>query len=133
MVAMGALLAVTPVLAHHAPQAEFDLLATPRIVTGVFHKLEWTNPHPYMYLVTKDAAGKEVRWTFELDGIQKMRKAGFDRTFVKWGDVVTAEYWPARDGTDHGYLKKLTLPNGHSYELVFTLDLKKALAGGNVE
>jgi hypothetical protein len=124
--AVGALLAGTPLLAHHAPQAEFDLLAAPRTVTGVFDRLEWTNPHPYMYLRAKDAAGKEQRWTFELDGIQKMRKAGFDRTFVKWGDVVICEYWPARDGTDHGYLKKLTLPNGHTYELVFTQDLQKA-------
>ncbi len=132
MLAVGALVIGTlPLVAHHAPQAEFDLVAAPRSVTGTFNKLEWTNPHPFMYLVKKDASGKEVRWSFEMDGIQRMRKAGFERTFLKWGDAVVVEYWPARDGTNHGYVKKLTLPDGRTYELVFTQDLK-GLQNGEV-
>jgi len=127
ILAAGALLASNIALfAHHSPQGEFDLFTT-KSITGTFNKLEWTNPHPYLHLLVKDAkTGEEIRWDFETDGIQNVKKKGFDRTFLKWGDTLSIEYFPSRDGTHHGYIKKLTLPDGRIYELFYTKDIETA-------
>ncbi len=49
--------------AHHAYTAEFDT-TKPIKLTGVLTKLEWTNPHIWLYLDVKDENGKITNWGF---------------------------------------------------------------------
>ena len=44
-------------LAHHSFNAEFDEKATIKL-TGPVTKVEWFNPHIWVYLDVKDAEGK---------------------------------------------------------------------------
>ena len=44
-------------LAHHSVQAEFDINKTITVV-GTVVKVEWINPHSYLTVESKDAAGK---------------------------------------------------------------------------
>jgi len=115
---LGLLAAVTA-WAHHSVQAQFDL-DKPFSVTGVVTKVEWINPHSYLYLDSKDDSGKVTHWAFEMAGPGALRKAGLsraDRGGLKAGDTVTVDGVRAKDGTDSGLIKDLKLPDGR----VFTI------------
>ena len=60
----GMLLSAAPVMAHHAFSAEFDA-KKPVTIRGFVTKVEWTNPHVWVYLDVKDEAGKVTTWAFE--------------------------------------------------------------------
>ena len=110
-----------PVLAtaHHSVQAEFDM-KKPVTITGVVTKIEWINPHSYLYLDVKDDAGKVKKWSFEMAGPGGLRRAGMsrsDRGGIKPGDTVTVDGIMAKDDTDFGLLKDIKLPDGR----VFTI------------
>jgi len=53
---IGMLLSAAPIIAHHAFTAEFDA-SKPVTIRGFVTKVEWTNPHVWVYLDVKDQAG----------------------------------------------------------------------------
>src|SRR5437879_9601025 len=115
--ALAALALAAPVWAHHSVQAEFDL-DKPFNVSGVVTKVEWINPHSYLFLDVKDATGKVKHWAFEMAGPGALRKAGLsraDRGGLKAGDVVTVNGVLAKDGSDLGLLKDIKLPDGRVF------------------
>jgi hypothetical protein len=58
-------LAAAPVPAHHSFAAEFDV-ARPLTLTGSITKIEWTNPHAWLYIEVKDDEGNVRPWAMEL-------------------------------------------------------------------
>ena len=88
---VGLLMAGTFLSAHHSVQAEFDL-NKPLTMTGVVTKVEWINPHSYLYLDVKDDSGNTKHWAFEMAGPGALRRAGLsraDRGGLKAGDTIT--------------------------------------------
>lgn len=117
--AVLSLMTVPSAWAHHSVQAEFDL-DKPVTVTGTVAKVEWINPHSYLYLDTKDPSGKVTHWAFEMAGPGALRKAGLsraDRGGMKPGDTVTVDAVRAKDGSDSGLIKDIKMPDGR----VFTI------------
>lgn len=116
---IGLLLSGMPVSAHHSVQAEFDL-AKPLTMTGVVTKVEWINPHSYLYLDVKDDSGNVKHWAFEMAGPGALRRAGLsraDRGGLKAGDTITVNAVAAKDGTDAGLIKDVTLPDGRKFTI----------------
>jgi hypothetical protein len=116
---VGLLFASVPALAHHSVQAQFDL-NKPIKLTGVVTKVEWINPHSYLYLDVTDSGGKVKHWAFEMAGPGALRKAGLsraDRGGLKVGDTVGVDGVLAKDGTDSGLIKDLTLPDGRKFTI----------------
>jgi hypothetical protein len=108
---LGLLLSARPVSAHHAFAAEFD--ADKRIkVSGTVTKLEWTNPHAWLYIDGKDEAGKSVSWSFEMGSPNTLIRQGWKRTSLKEGDQVTVEGYAAKDGSNNANARSVTLPDG---------------------
>src|ERR1700720_3700366 len=111
---MGLLLLSVPALAHHSATAEFDSSKT-FTVKGTLTKLEWVNPHVYMYADVTDENGKVIPYSFETGPPGNLRRAGVVRTMFTVGEVVTIEAAVAKDGSKHlGLLKAVHFADGHT-------------------
>jgi Family of unknown function (DUF6152) len=97
--------------AHHSFAAEYDSKA-PLTLTGVVTKVEWTNPHTYVYIDVKDEAGKTVNWAFEGYPPNTLKRTGFDRDVVQAGTTITTTGWHARDNSHRAAGREITLPDG---------------------
>ncbi len=111
-----------PLLAHHSITAEFD---TSKSFTakGTLTKIEWVNPHAYIYMDAKDDKGVVTSYSFETGPPGNLRRAGVLRTMFAVGDAVTVDAFVAKDGTAHlGLVKAIHFADGRT--IVMGKDLK---------
>ena len=107
-----ALLAL-PLGAHHSISAEFDTSKT-FTVKGTLTKIEWVNPHSYLYLDSKDDKGAVVAYSIEAGPPGNLRRAGILKTMFTVGDVVTIDAYASKDGTKQlGLMRSITFADGH--------------------
>ncbi len=94
------LLAGTPALAHHSFAAEYDA-QKPITISGIVTKVDWINPHAYIYIETKDEAGKVSNFKIEMGPPYALTRGGWKRESVKIGDRITVEgAASAKDGSN---------------------------------
>jgi len=100
-------------LAHHT-YAMFDNSGT-RSVTGTIAKLEWKNPHVYIWMYVPSTAeqGKYDLYAFENGSPSVLSARGWTPTIIKAGDQITIEYWPLKDGRNGGHFEQATFADGH--------------------
>jgi len=103
--------AAAPLLAHHAFSAEFDQ-SKPIKMSGQITKLEWTNPHAWLFIDVKGADGKVVPWRFEMGAPNALLRAGWSRSDIKPGTAVTISGFLARAGGPVGNAFQVRLPDG---------------------
>ena len=108
VVAGGLLVAAKPIVAHHAFAAEFDA-NKPVKLTGTVTKVDWRNPHTWFFIDVTDETGKVANWGWELGSPNGLLRAGWTRTSMKIGDVVTVEGSAARDGSTIANAQTVTL------------------------
>src|SRR5215831_5124549 len=110
--AFAARLWTAPVLAHHSFGAEYDA-NKPLTLTGVVTKIEWSNPHCYLYVDVKDSAGKVANWKLEGYPPGVLSRNGWKKDItMKPGDTVTVTGWRARDGSNWGHSREVTFADG---------------------
>ena len=64
VVVLGLVMSALPLAAHHSFAAEFD--GSKQItLTGVVTKVDWVNPHAYIYVDVKGSDGTVVNWAIE--------------------------------------------------------------------
>jgi hypothetical protein len=94
--------------AHHSFSAEFDS-KKPVKFEGVVTKVEWTNPHVWIYVNVKDANGKVTNWGAELGPPHGLQGGGWRRDTLKIGDRVTVDGSLAKNGTSRLNARSITL------------------------
>jgi len=105
------LLAV-PLVAHHAFFAEFDP-AQQVTVSGTVTKVEWLNPHARFYVNVREQ-GVVRKWELELSSPNGLIRQGWDRTYLKAGDVVTVVGFRAKDGSRLAAARTIRFSDGRS-------------------
>lgn len=105
----GALWMTSSAQAHHAFAAQYDA-AKPITLTGKVTKVEWTNPHIYIYVdVPDEKGGAATNWAFEMGGPNALIRLGWTRNSLKPDDLVTVEGSLAKDGTHLANAKSVML------------------------
>jgi hypothetical protein len=78
-------------------------------LTGTVTKVEWRNPHAWFYIDVEDDDGNVANWGMELASPNLLMRKGWNRSSMKIGDVVTVEGFHARDGSNTGNARVVTL------------------------
>lgn len=96
-----------PLAAHHSLTAEFDL-DRPVKIEGTVAKVEWMNPHAWIYI---DVSRTE-QWAVEVGSPAELIRRGWHRTDLKQGDKVTIEAILAKKLPRTANARTIYLPNG---------------------
>ena len=80
-------------------------------LTGVVTKVEWTNPHVWIYFNVKDdKTGKVENWGAEFGPPHGLQRSGWRRDTVKLGEKVTVtEAALAKNGSKRVNARTITL------------------------
>lgn len=108
---IAALAAAAPAWAHHAFAAEFDV-NQPVKVHGTVTKLDWVNPHAWIYVDVKDAEGKVVNWRFELGPPNALFRLGWRKDAIPAGTEVDITGFRAKSTENAANGRSITLPDG---------------------
>ena len=111
MCALICIAAGAQVLAHHSAAAEYDVDKTVT-VQGVVTKIEWTNPHVYVYVDVKDANGRNVNWSLEGASPIGLYRDGVHKDALKVGDSITVVGHPARTVEHLAEMETVVLADG---------------------
>ena len=102
LIAAASLLLLTArtVTAHHSFDAEYDTKKITNI-TGYVTKVDWANPHAFVFIDSKDESGTVRNYRVEMGPPYALVRGGWKRDTVKVGDKVTVEGAAlAKDGSD---------------------------------
>jgi len=101
---------VAPVEAHHS-FAMFDK-NKPMTIKGVVTRIEWTNPHAYLYVETTGEQGRKQLYALECSSPNELARWGWKRNTLKVGESVTLGMFPVRDGRPAGLVFSVKKADG---------------------
>lgn len=110
--AIGLLLAIASVSAHHSFAAEYDG-EKPVTLSGVVSRIEWTNPHIHFFVDVKDMNGGVTQWRFEGYPPNMLVRQGWKKDVtMKPGDAITVFAWRARVEPNVAHAREVTFADG---------------------
>ena len=112
------MLAGATVSTHHSVSGQFD--TTKKVtITGVIMRIDWVNPHIYVFVDGKDESGAAAEWALETVPTAMARKAKLTKEMMagKQGETVTVVGNPARNGRKSAWINRITYSDGHFFQL----------------
>jgi hypothetical protein len=108
---------VPGVWAHHSLSGQFDVAKSFEIV-GTVSRVDWVNPHTYIFVDAKAADGTAMIYKLESLPVAMMRKAGLSKQRLMGdGKPVRISAHPARNGTPGlGYLLLMKFADGREVQ-----------------
>ena len=110
LIGVALLSAAAPISAHHAMVAEFNL-AQPITVKGTLTRMEWVNPHGWIYVKTTNPEGLVQTWKIETGSPFRMEKRGLKKTDFRIGGEVIVNAFAAKDGSPTAAGFSITFPD----------------------
>jgi hypothetical protein len=117
-IGVAAFACALPVAAHHSFSAEFDSGKTVTL-HGVVSKVDWINPHIFVYVDVKDDNGKTTTWALQSLPPLFFRGSGLTKDVLQSNkSEVTVTANPAKDGSKaYGFMIKLAYADGHVFSM----------------
>jgi hypothetical protein len=108
---VGVLAGVVPVLAHHSFAAEFD---KDQKVTlkGTITKMDWVNPHSWLYINVKGSDGQMQEWELEFGAPNALFRRGWKKDSLPVGTEVTVTAYRAKTMPHRANAEDVVLPDG---------------------
>ena len=97
LIALFAMAEPAPVVLAHHSVSMYDM-DHPTTLKGTVERVEWTNPHGYIYLQVKDEKSQTVEWAVEINSPNFLKHNGWTSTIVKPGDEITVTGGAAKSG-----------------------------------
>jgi hypothetical protein len=100
-----------PVFAHHGNTA-YDTSKVVVLKDAKVTQYVWANPHVIITFDVKDDKGNVQHWSAEAGTPQTVVLAGWSKTSLQKGDVITVYIFQAKTGNPVGRLNKIVLADG---------------------
>ena len=110
MLLVGLVAAAVPAIAHHAFAAEFDS-SKPILLKGKFTKMDWINPHSWMWFDIIYPDGKVVNCGAECLPPNGLYRNGWRKDTLKVGDEVEVQGFAAKDGSTRMWASRVSWVN----------------------
>ena len=108
---IAAFLASAAVASAHHGFGTFDLTKSVTY-TGKLTRLEFINPHSWLYFETTEANGKVLKHRCEMRSAHTLRRSGWKEELFPIGQTVTIEAAPDRADAQSCYLNTIRFANG---------------------
>jgi hypothetical protein len=103
---------VVPASAHHAFAAEFDAAKPVKFEKAAVTKVDWTNPHVWIYIDVQTPDGKVENWAIEAGTPNVLFRRGFTKAALMPGTQIVVDGYRAKDGSNRANGRDLKLPDG---------------------
>ena len=100
-----------PVIAHHSFAAEFDA-DKPVKIKGTVVKLEWINPHSWIYIDVAGPDGNVEHWKVEGGAPNALLRRGWSKNSLPVGIEITVDGFQAKDGSYRANGRDIIFPDG---------------------
>jgi hypothetical protein len=97
--------------AHHSLVGEFDTSVSFEL-RGTITKVEWTNPHIWLYLDASRDGGEVAKWECEMGSPNQLVRGGWKKEDLPVGTVIRTNANPARDGSNTCSTRRITMDDG---------------------
>jgi len=105
-----AVLCAVPAFAHHGP-GTFELGKSVTF-TGKLTRIDFVNPHSWLYFEATDANGKVSKYRCEMRSAHTLRRSGWTKELFPINSKVTIEAAPDRADPNSCYLNTIRFENG---------------------
>jgi hypothetical protein len=106
-------LAGVPAFAHHSFAAEYDV-EQPITLKGTLTRVEWTNPHGWIYVDVKGDDGKVTNWAIEFGAPIVLLRRGMRKTDFPTGLELVVKGYKAKNGTPTINGTSVKFPDGRN-------------------
>ena len=109
---LGLAVAAPTAQAHHS----FAMFDRTREVTvnGTVREFQWSNPHAYIQLTSRNAAGETVEWSLEMGSPMYLYARGWRPRTLRPGTQVRIRLNPLRSGAAGGVVLEVDDMDGKS-------------------
>ena len=106
-----AVLGAPAAIAHHAFTAEFDG-TKPVMLQGVVTRMDWVNPHSWIYIDVPQPDGSVQQWEVEAGAPNAMFRRGWNKNSIPVGTEIVVDGYRAQNGKNIANGRNVTFPDG---------------------